>query len=134
MSRPTSPGEVPFAPLAQLAERYIDHAARLVNRQHGRGELLAAAEVRSHALAALAYQRRLADEALAGRWIAAATALEHGAPVTQVARAAGLDGDELRSGMRRWACEQARAGHFTPAERDDVLRLVADQLGGGGAW
>ena len=123
--RPTSPGEVPFVPLAQLAERYINHAARLVNRRRGRGEPLTPAEIRSHALAALAYQRRLSDEALAGRWVAAAAALEHGAPVAQVARAAGLDGDELCDGVRRWAGEWARAGHFTPAERDDVLRLVA---------
>ncbi len=120
----SSPGEVPFAPLAQLAERYIDHAARLVDHRHGCGEPLAHAAVVEHALAALAYQRRLADEALAGRGLIVAEALTHGATVERVAAAVGLDVDQLRTELVRWAEGGVRAGYLTAADRDELLRLV----------
>ena len=122
-SLPTRPSEIEWTPLRELADRYLEHAGRLVDHRAGVGGLLPG-ELMSHALAALSIQHRLAEEALAGRWVNAVAALEHGATGEQVAKAMGLDAEEVVVGLSRWAAGQVRAGHLTPAGRDDVLALL----------
>ncbi len=122
---PTRPGDVSeWAPLTEIAARYLAHAWQLLAVRLGQDTGQPPEELREVAIAALAYEHVLAERALASRWVNAADALAYGATVEQVAAAMGLDDDEVRVGLGSWADGQVRIGHLTPAERDDVLRLV----------
>ncbi len=122
---PTRPGDVSeWAPLTEIAERYLAHAWQLLTVRLGQDTGQPPEELREEALAALAYGHVLAERALASRWVTAADALGCGASVAQVAKAMALDADEVVVGLGSWASNQVRIGHLTPAERDDLLRLV----------
>ena len=120
---PISRGETLFMSVTELAERYVEHIARLGDHQRGRDDLLPGG-VREHMLAALACQHRLLEEVTAGRWLLVAEALAHGATVEQAARAAGLDRGELVFGLSRWAASQRQIGQLTDAQLDEVLALI----------
>ena len=122
---PTRPGDVSeWASLPEIAHQYVTHGWALAAVRLGQDTGQPPEELRESAIAALAYEHALAERALAGRWVNAAAALEYGASVEDVARAMGLDVEEVRVGLPSWADGQVRAGCLTPAERDDVLRLV----------
>ena len=120
---PTRPTDVPHRPLPDLGRWYAQHVWPLVEARQGIGSR-PAAEVRAHAIAALATQHALAERALLGRWVNATAALSHGATVEDVARAMGLDVDEVHVGLGAWADGQVRVGYLTPAGRDELLALA----------
>ena len=131
MSLPTRPGEIPHnIPLRGLAVAYDRHALRIVEHRHGIGVPLTVTDARMAALAALAYQHALAERALHSRWSIATDALAAGATLDTVGAAmGGLEADEVRFELRRWAGDQHREGLMDDARRDEVLRL-ADGQGG----
>ncbi len=121
---PTSPADIPYdADLAVLVKRYHEHAWALTGqRRYGPQPV---SELAAHAVAALAVQHVIADRVLYGRWINVGDALAFGATVEQVAKAMGLDEDEVRGGLGRWVDGMVRVGHFSPAQRDAVLDLLS---------
>ncbi|MGH3978155.1 MAG: hypothetical protein ACRDRZ_04000, partial [Pseudonocardiaceae bacterium] len=69
---PTRPSDISHTvPLAELADRYAEHAGALVCHRLGVGEPLTTEQQAAHALADLACSHELARRALAGRWCAA---------------------------------------------------------------
>jgi len=131
MSLPTRPGDIPHnVPLRDLAAANTHHTLRLVDHRHGIGDPLTTEQRRAHALAALAYQHALAERALHSRWSIATDALAAGASLDTVGAAmGGLEPDEVRFELRRWAGDQHREGLMDDARRDEVWRL-ADGQGG----
>ena len=131
MSLPTRPGDIPHnVPLRDLAVAYHRHTLRLIEHRHGIGDPLTTEQLRVHALAALAYQHALAERVLYSRWSIATDALAAGASLDTVGAAmGGLEPDEVRFELRRWAGDQHREGLMDDARRDEVWRL-ADGQGG----
>lgn len=111
--------------LAALVEIRTEHVLALTRHRHV--EALPVAEVRDHTLAVLAVSERIAREARAPRWVFAVDALAAAATLSQVAEAMGLDEDEVRHGLGRWADEQVRHELMTPARRAEVLALVGGE-------
>jgi len=131
MSVPTRPSDIPHTvPLRDLVVTYDRHALRIVEHRHGIGRPLTTERRLSHALAALAYQHALAERVLYSRWSIATDALAAGASLDTVGAAmGGLESDEVRFELRRWAGDQYREGLMDDARRDEVRRL-ADGQGG----
>jgi len=99
-----------------------------VEYRHGIGDPLTTKLRLDHALAALAYQHALAERALHSRWSIATDALAAGASLDTVGAAmGGLEPDEVRFELRRWAGDQHREGLMDDARRDEVWRLADGQ-------
>lgn len=125
---PTRPSDVPDAmPLPEIADRYHDHTGALVYHRHNLGDRLTGDQVAAHALAALVYQHALAERARYSRWCHVRDALRSGASVATVARAMGLDPDEVAAGLLSWADKQHRFSHITDDEHAEALLLAARQ-------
>ena len=131
MSLPTRPGDIPHnVPLRDLAVAYHRHTLRLIEHRHGIGDPLTTEQLRVHALAALAYQHALVERVLYSRCSIATDALAAGATLGQVGAAmGGLEPEQVRYTVRRWAISQHRQGLMEDARRDEVLRLAGDQRG-----
>ncbi len=131
MSLPTRPGDIPDnVPLRDLVVTYDRHALRIVEHRHGIGRPLTTERRLSHALAALAYQHALAERVLYSRCSIATDALAAGASLATVGAAmGGLESDEVRYALRRWASDQHLQGLMEDARYDQVVRL-ADGQGG----
>jgi len=81
----------------------------------------------AHAVGALVYSHALSERALHPRWSIAVDALSAGATVEAVGAAmGGLEPDELRAGLRRWADGQHHEGLITEARRRQARALVSD--------
>lgn len=128
---PTRPGEVPHTVgLRHLADRYHEHAQRLVEHRHRTGEPSTPQQLAEHALAALTYQHVLSERALHSRWSIAADALAAGASLEAVGAAmGGLGADELRTELIGWVSAQRRAGLMSDRRRQQVLGLLFDSGG-----
>ncbi len=129
MSFPTRPGDIShLAMLRELADGYASHVQPLIENRHGIGDPLTTERRLGHALAALAYQHALAERALHSRWSIATDALAAGASLDTVGAAmGGLEADEVRFDLRRWAGDQHREGLMDDARRDEVRRLADGQ-------
>jgi len=133
MNDPTRPDAMPHtASLRELAERYHEHVLPLIEH---RCEIVVLTDAQrgAHAVGALIYSHALSERALHPRWSIAVDALSAGATVEAVGAAmGGLDPDELRAGLRRWADGQHHAGLITEARRRQVRALVSDTGTGAG--
>ncbi|HEX2301823.1 MAG TPA: hypothetical protein VHH34_25515 [Pseudonocardiaceae bacterium] len=123
---PPQPDQIPHdVGLVILAEQIHRHAAAVFDHRY-RIATLTATERAGHCLAELAYRAALSERALYGRWVCATEALNAGAGREQVARAMGLEPDELRAGLRSWAAGQRRFGLIDDAEHAEVLALIGE--------
>ncbi|MDQ3275030.1 MAG: hypothetical protein M3Q39_08385 [Actinomycetota bacterium] len=110
--------------LHALVEDLHRRSWALTRHRSGVGEPLSAEQVIAHSLAVLTLGATIAEIATSGRWVYVREALAAGAGVEPIATAMGLDPDELRLGVGRWADRQHRSGHLTDAEHAAVLALV----------
>ena len=60
------------------------------------------------------------------RWVTAVDAIANGAQLEHVARAMGLDVDEVTAGLRSWADGQHDRCGMSAAARDDVYALLGE--------
>ncbi|MDQ3152839.1 MAG: hypothetical protein M3R63_14380 [Actinomycetota bacterium] len=118
MSDPTRPADVPHTVgLRELADDYHRHVLPLVEHRH---QIVALADGQraAHAVAALVYGHAMSERALHSRWSIAADALVAGAALGQVGAAmGGLEPDEVRAGLRRWAGAVSGTSEQTRSER-----------------
>lgn len=128
MSAPSTPrpSDVDGVPVRQLAGAWQDHNTDLTDDRLGNGVLREPARVRASALHALALGAALQQRVESARWVTALDALQTGASVDQLAAALALDAVEVAAGVRSWADGLVRQAAMTPAERDDVERVLAD--------
>lgn len=124
----TSPRDLAGVGPDELLQAWTGHKRRLAYSRCGI-ERLAPTQAARHALDALATGEALAAYMVAGRWVTVAEALAHGATVTQVATAVGLDVDEVVAGLTSWADRQLAHHLITPAQNDEIHALLV--RGGG---
>lgn len=127
------PSELDALPDRELLDVRAAARGRLVDAQNSPAPLGRSYPLAVDALEALAHGQALADRLLAQRWVDARDALRYGAEVRTVARALGLDDDEIRAGLRSWAGGQLDLHHASDrtlglddAQHDEVLTLVQD--------
>ena len=132
MSSPTRPGDIPDnVTLRELADGYASHVQSLIEHRYDIGDPLTTEQRLAHALAALAYQHALAERVLYSRCSIATDALAAGASLETVGAAmGGLEPEQVRYTVRRWAISQHRQGLMEDARRDEVLRLAGGGQGG----
>ena len=127
MNDPTRPDAMPHTTsLRELAERYHEHVLPLIEH---RCEIVVLTDAQrgTHAIGALVYSHALSERALHPRWSIAVDALSAGATAEAVGAAmGGLEPDELRAGLRRWADGQHREGLITEQRRRQVRALVSE--------
>lgn len=115
-----APSDLADHPLDELlAERH-----RAVVRLAGapRAERRGSVPLAMEGLTVLSHSHAAAEALLRSRWFTAREVLAAGAEVRTVARAMGLDPDEVRMGVRQWADAQG----MTDAEYAEVLALLAE--------
>lgn len=128
-----APRDVAGESLRELLETYTADSGRLIDAQLAGATEWASFRLAEDALEALACGQALADALMSQRWVYVADALRYGAEVRTVARALGLDEDEVRAGLRSWADGQVRLRTETgslgisDAEHDEVLALLDDR-------
>ncbi len=123
---PLHPDDLPdTVPLDRLLDGYLDHSQKVVRaRAHVEFHSMTPADVARYALAGLVCASALADRVATGRWHLAHEALTHGATIDNLATAAGLDPDEVQTGLASCADTQHTHGQLTDDEHNTVLALL----------
>lgn len=113
--------------LGRLLEGFLDHGRTVLGARVGvHPQPLTRDEVARHALARIVCARALVERVAGGQWDSVYEALDHGATLDDVAAAAGLDRDEVRTGLRSWAERERTADRLDDQEYDAVLALLGE--------
>jgi hypothetical protein len=119
-----TPDQFEASPRRDLLDALTDAEAILVEDRHAIGPRRTRAELRDVALLALALARALAAVLLRHEWLVQVQALQHGASLSAVATACGLDVDELPAVLRARIDEQVRYDLMPRSAADELLALI----------
>jgi hypothetical protein len=118
------PAVLAGTPRYELLAALTFHENVLTNARHGIGQPVSSGRLRAAALDALAVGRALGESATRWEWCTQIEALEHGAPLHEVASSCGVTPEEVVVGLRARVDGQHEHGLMPWATAGELLSLV----------